>query len=111
MVVINQNKLFGPFPLTYQDFTTYEEQEIIAGIIREVPGAEMKPFYRLSEREICTAHKAFVLKIMKLDPRDRPTAQELLQDEWFTERSSRTVGWFSKEEWRRLQDTRGMEST
>ena len=39
---------------------------------------------------------------MKLDPRERPTAAELLQDEWFTERSERTVGWYSKEDWQQI---------
>ena len=29
--------------------------------------------------------RTFICKIMKLDSRDRPTAQELLQDEWFQE--------------------------
>ena len=68
---------------------------------------KMKPFQYLSEREICNADKAFVLKIMKLDPRDRPTVKELLQDEWFTERSERTVGWYSKEEWQQMQQQAG----
>ena len=44
---------------------------------------------------------------MKLDPRDRPDVKELLQDEWFTERSERTVGWYSKEEWRQIQQEHG----
>lgn len=49
-----------------------------------VPREKMKPFGRITEREISKEDKAFILKIMKLDPRDRPTAKELLQDEWFT---------------------------
>lgn len=73
------------------------------GIMSVVPPKKMKPFQYLDEREICHADKAFLLKIMKLDPRDRPTAKELLRDEWFTERSERTVGWYSKEEWRLMQ--------
>ena len=71
-----------------------------------MPPEKMKPFARIGEREICNADKAFVLKIMKLDPRDRPTARELLQDEWFTERSERTVGWYSKEKWQKMQQQR-----
>lgn len=67
-----------------------------------VPPDKLTPFRYLSEREICRADKQFVLKIMKLDPRDRPTANQLLQDEWFSEKSSRTVGWHSKEEWEQM---------
>jgi serine/threonine protein kinase len=40
-------------------------------------------FSRISEREISTEDKEFVLRIMKLDPRDRPSAEELLEDKWF----------------------------
>ena len=43
----------------------------------------MKPFERITEREISKEDKTFMLKIMKLDLRDRPTAKELLEDMWF----------------------------
>ncbi|KAL2166366.1 hypothetical protein VTG60DRAFT_2899 [Thermothelomyces hinnuleus] len=49
-----------------------------------------KPFARAGPREIPPADKEFILKIMKLDPRDRPTAEELLADAWFTEESPDT---------------------
>ena len=41
------------------------------------------PFARISEREVSKEDKKFILRIMKLDPRDRPSAQQLLDDEWF----------------------------
>lgn len=50
-------------------------------------GPPAKPFARASAREIAPADKEFMLKVMKLDPRDRPTAEELLADVWFTEES------------------------
>jgi serine/threonine protein kinase len=34
--------------------------------------------------EITKEGRDFICRIMKLDPRDRPSARELLQDEWFT---------------------------
>jgi serine/threonine protein kinase len=43
----------------------------------------MSPFALKDSKEVSDADKAFLLRIMKLDPRDRPTAQELLQDQWF----------------------------
>lgn len=49
-----------------------------------------KPFHLVATKEVPPADKTFVLKIMKLDPRDRPTAQQLLDDEWFTEESEDT---------------------
>jgi serine/threonine protein kinase len=48
-----------------------------------VPPEMMKLFQYITKREISEEGKAFILKLMKLDPRDRPTAEELLQDEWF----------------------------
>ncbi|PYH38976.1 kinase-like protein [Aspergillus neoniger CBS 115656] len=71
-------------------------------IMSVIPPEKLKPFRLLHEREICDADKAFVLRIMKLDPRNRPTAKDLLQDEWFTEKSERTVGWYSKQEWKEM---------
>ena len=48
-----------------------------------VPSGIMKPFEYVTDREIIEEDKAFILKIMKLDPRDRSTEKELLQDGWF----------------------------
>jgi serine/threonine protein kinase len=42
----------------------------------------MKPFARISKKELDPVDKAFLLRVMKLDPRDRPTARDLLRDEW-----------------------------
>lgn len=92
-VVVNQHQWLGPFPISYKEIADEDAQEVIIGIMSAVPP------------EICNEDKAFILKIMKLDPRDRPIVRELLQDEWFTERLERTVGWYSKEEWQQKQQT------
>ena len=34
------------------------------------------------DKELAEEDRTFICKIMKLDPRDRPTAKELLQDPW-----------------------------
>jgi hypothetical protein len=80
-IVVKQHQWFGPFPLPYKEFTDGETRQVIGGIMPAVLPEKMKPFFYLKEREICDADKAFILKIMKLDPRDRPPASELLQDE------------------------------
>ena len=98
-IVVRQHQWFGPFPISYQEITDQDTQEAIIGIMSIVPPEKLKPFQYVGEREICGADKVFILKIMKLDPRERPTVGELLQDEWLTERSERTVGWYSKEDW------------
>ncbi|RMZ83053.1 hypothetical protein DV738_g1432, partial [Chaetothyriales sp. CBS 135597] len=98
-VVANQHKFFGPFPISYKEFISEEMAQAIEGIMSLVPPEKMKPFERVGEREIHWPDKVFLLRIMQLDPRDRPSAQDLLQDEWFTEQSERTVGSYSREEW------------
>jgi serine/threonine protein kinase len=102
-IVVLQHQWFGPFPICYKEMADEDTQEAIIGIMSAVPPDKLKPFQNLSEREIANADKAFVLRIMKLDPRGRPTARELLQDEWFTERLERTVGWYWIEEWYQMQ--------
>jgi hypothetical protein len=83
-ILIKQHQFFGPFPLSYKEIADDETLVILIYVMYGEPREEMKPFRRVGEREISGEDKVFVLKDMKLDPRDKPTAKELLQDEWFT---------------------------
>jgi serine/threonine protein kinase len=74
---------FGPFPPSYADLADQETLGVLSLIMNDVPPEKLKPFSLASQREISKEDKEFILKIMKLDPRDRPTAKELLADEWF----------------------------
>jgi serine/threonine protein kinase len=79
---------FGPYPLSYEDFADLETQNVLAHVMNTVGGATSgkdmrKPFYLTGEAEISKEDKDFLGKMMLLDPRDRPTATELLGDEWF----------------------------
>ncbi|KAK4136882.1 kinase-like protein [Trichocladium antarcticum] len=82
------HRFFGPYPRSYGDFNDTATMTIIDFIHRQGPPA--KPFARVGPREMPPADKEFILKIMKLDPRDRPTAEELLADTWFMEESPDT---------------------
>ncbi len=81
--MMKQHQFFGPFPKSYEDFADEDTLRALACVMLEVPPETRKPFARVSERELAKADKEFILKIMKLDPRDRPTAKQLLQDMWF----------------------------
>lgn len=74
---------FGPFPPSYGDLADRETLGILSYVMKTVPPEKLKPFSLASQREISKKDKEFILKIMRLDPRDRPTAKELLADEWF----------------------------
>ncbi|OJJ44254.1 hypothetical protein ASPZODRAFT_153735 [Penicilliopsis zonata CBS 506.65] len=76
---------FGPFPPSYADLADPETLGVLSLIMNDVPPERLKPFSLASQREISKQDKDFILKIVKLDPRDRPAAKELLEDEWFNQ--------------------------
>ena len=41
-----------------------------------------------SSQEIAKEDREFISKLMQLDPRDRPSAKVLLQDEWLTKHTA-----------------------
>ncbi|KAE8319465.1 kinase-like domain-containing protein [Aspergillus transmontanensis] len=67
-ILQRQCQFFGPFPLTYREICPQETLNILAYIMKRIPPEKKKPFSRISEQEIS---------------KDRPSAAELLQDEWF----------------------------
>lgn len=73
----------GPFPEKFAELTDQATMTALAIVINPIPAEKLKPFALASRREISPEDREFVLKIMKLDPRDRPTAKELLKDKWF----------------------------
>ncbi|KAL9102619.1 MAG: hypothetical protein Q9163_002263 [Psora crenata] len=46
-------------------------------------GALQLPFSVSEDEELLKEDRDFIMRMMKLDPRDRPTAKDLLQDGWF----------------------------
>lgn len=83
------HKFFGPFPASYSTFNDADTMTII-DFVNSCQGAPAKPFARAGPGEIPPADKEFVMGIMRLDPRDRPSAEELIADGWFTEESPDT---------------------
>ncbi|KAH9907389.1 serine/threonine protein kinase [Xylariomycetidae sp. FL2044] len=79
---------FGPFPREIADLMDDEQFSVVYFISQEAP--VRKPLERWSTKEIPPADNAFIRRVLKLDPRDRPTVEEILQDEWFTEESEDT---------------------
>jgi serine/threonine protein kinase len=75
--------VFGPFPPSYDDITDQDRRAAIIWIMQNTPVETLRPFHQTTSKEITAEDKEFVLKFMKLDPRDRLTAHALLDDEWF----------------------------
>ncbi|EFQ36556.1 serine/threonine protein kinase [Colletotrichum graminicola] len=79
---------FGPFPPSIADILDSETFEIIHFLNQK--GPPQRPLQRWSTKEIPVADNDFIRRILKLDPRDRPTVEEILKDEWFIEESDDT---------------------
>ncbi|KAI0466819.1 STE/STE20 protein kinase [Xylaria cf. heliscus] len=84
-VLMKQYRRFGPFPVKLTEIFDEEKLTILMRIMDMIPDEEITLFRFVTEREVDKVDKEFILKIMHLDWRDRPTAEELLQDEWFRE--------------------------
>ncbi|KAK5000642.1 hypothetical protein LTR66_000554 [Elasticomyces elasticus] len=80
-VLRRHDRFFGPFPVSYTEIADDESLTILEWVTQACD--KRTPFALASEQEISREDRAFICKVMKLDPRDRPSAKELLQDEWF----------------------------
>ena len=82
-ILLKQHQIFGPFPASYDEIADQERLAVILWVMENSPPDTLKPFNLTTEREISKTDKDFINGIMKLDPRDRPTAAGLLEDLWF----------------------------
>ncbi|KAB8257634.1 kinase-like domain-containing protein [Aspergillus pseudonomiae] len=82
-ILQRQCQFFGPFPLTYRELCDQDTLNLLIQVMKSITPEMKKPFTRISEKELAKEDKEFILRIMKLDPRERPSAAELLQDKWF----------------------------
>ena len=70
--------------MSYGQIADDERLGILEAVINLINEHNLQKPFRLSvDKELSDEDRLFVCKIMKLDPRDRPTAKELLEDEWF----------------------------
>jgi casein kinase II subunit alpha len=84
--MIQQARFFGPFPVSYEDFIDADQNKALAMIMSRIEEQKSRrPFQLLQDKEVTAADKVFLCKVMRMDPRERPTARQLLEDEWFDE--------------------------
>ena len=85
MVLKQQFKFFGPAFESYSELVgnCTEVRDAINLLYDMLPMGQRGLFRVISEKEICKEDKTFLWKIMKYDWRERPTAQQLLEDKWF----------------------------
>lgn len=87
-IIIRQLAHFGPVPKSYIDLIPREDTarwEILASAVIYIKENQaQRPFDIIEDECLTEEHREFLLKVMKWDPRDRPTAKQLLQDKWFS---------------------------
>ena len=76
---------FGPWPDTFLQRMGEEIAEGLRAI--SVAADDRRPFkWFTAGGRIAPAEVEFVYKIIRLDPWERPTAEQLLKDPWFSTR-------------------------
>lgn len=80
----------GPFPPSIADIIDPDTFEMIHFLNQQEPS--QRPLQRWSTKELPPADNEFIRRILKLGPREKPTVEEILQDEWFTKESDDTRG-------------------
>jgi serine/threonine protein kinase len=82
-ILLKYHQCFGPFPWTYAEIADEDTLKALSWIMHSTPPESLRPFHMTTSKEISEKDKTFIMRIMKLDPRDRPTAASLLEDKWF----------------------------
>lgn len=84
-IMVQQFKFFGPLPDKFHELLQGNENNIMMAdwLVVNVPSERWSLFSRVCEAELPSRDRDFICRIMKMDPRDRPTAKGLLNDPWF----------------------------
>ncbi|OJJ42304.1 hypothetical protein ASPZODRAFT_155405 [Penicilliopsis zonata CBS 506.65] len=82
-ILLKHHRCFGPFPESYEQIVDKQRLAVLVWVMQSSPPETLRPFHLTTTQEICEEDKSFVLRAMKLDPRNRPSAKQLLKDKWF----------------------------
>ena len=70
-------------PLSYEEIANEERLGILTAAINYVNENRLQLLFSVSEdEELLKEDRDFIMRMMKLDSRNRPTAKDILQDEW-----------------------------
>lgn len=84
-ILLKHHRCFGPFPESYEQIADQQRLAVLTWVMQNSPPETLQPFHLTTTEEICQDDKKVVLRIMRLDPRDRPSARQLLEDQWFNQ--------------------------
>ena len=70
----------------FAETTDVERLQTVSDWLGKAQEPELwRRFDQCKDEEFPPSDRQFICRIMKVDPRDRPTARELLQDPWLDE--------------------------
>ncbi|KAH8673372.1 kinase-like domain-containing protein [Xylariales sp. PMI_506] len=81
LVLRRQTQFFGPFPSGFRKITNDKALEVINRL--DKTHDKLTPFNLLQDKVMTGEDKDFICWIMKIDSRDRPTAEEVLAHKWW----------------------------
>jgi NH3-dependent NAD+ synthetase len=84
-VFLRQLYWFGPLPDKIVEVANEEVVDVIATLKEHNMPAQQGMFKTIPESELSKKDNEFIRRIMKLDWRDRPSAKELLEDQWWND--------------------------
>lgn len=83
-MLVEQVRHFGPFKESFRETAGPERLQFCLAAVTYIHENNKWLQFRLcGDKELTQLDIDFIAKMMKLDPRDRPTAKELLQDAYF----------------------------
>lgn len=74
-VLKRHHQCFGTLPFSYQEIADDDRLEVLTWVMENTLSGSMGPFRNTTSREIGNEDQEFLLRIMELDPRKRPSAQ------------------------------------
>lgn len=84
LVLMLQNKYFGPFPEKFFQLLDDEGAEVLRYVSNE-GGGDRDLFSKAGPDKINPEDKDFICFLMRPDPRDRPSSSEALTHPWLKE--------------------------
>jgi len=65
------------------EIANLDTAQVLIYLMQQIPSEEPTPFSRISTGEVSQRDNLFISKMMTFDWRERATAKELLDDEWW----------------------------
>jgi hypothetical protein len=84
-VLLKYYRILGPWPASLEDFADSIRIGVMAHVADMSPRETLRLLAWVEDGEIDEQDRRFLLRTLKLGPRDRSSARELLEEDWLLE--------------------------